>query len=160
MAVFRFPLENVMKVRKIAEELAQRDLQMAQAALQAEVDRLQMMFDGKAQAYQRRHDFETAGGAQSAYLSQVQEFLMGQEILIKRQQAKIQEYETQVERLQEILRERAIEFKMIEKLKEKRREEYLRERNRKEVKEADDQSMMRFKKTALRSGRGDDEGGL
>lgn len=155
MRGFRFNLENVLKVRKTAENLAQRDFQLAQAALQEEYDRLQRMVDEKAEAFQQRHRLETGGGPAGAGLGQIQDFLGGQEILIQRQRAKIQEFETQVERLREILRERAIETKMIEKLKEKRREEYLQERDRREVKEADDQSMMRF-----RFGRGDDESGL
>lgn len=155
MRGFRFNLENVLKVRRTAENLAQRDFQLAQAALQEEYDRLQKMIDEKAGAYRERHHLEVAGGLPAAGLGQVQDFLMGQEILIQRQRAKIQEFETQVERLREILRERAIETKMIEKLKEKRREEFIQERNRRDVKEADDQSMMRF-----RFGRGDDESGL
>lgn len=155
MAGFRFPLDNVMKVRKAAEDLAQRDFQLAQAALQEQIDLLQRMMDQKAQAYQQRHQFEAEGGAKSPHLGQIQEFLMGQEIVIQRQQAKIQEFETQVEHLREILRERAIEHKMIQKLKEKRREEFVHQQNRREVKEADDQAMMRF-----RFGRGDDETGI
>ncbi|MBX3016632.1 MAG: flagellar export protein FliJ [Bdellovibrionaceae bacterium] len=155
MKGFRFNLENVLNVRRTAENMAQRDFQLAQAALQEEVDRLQRMFDEKTQAFQERHSLTTSGGTASAGLGQIQDFLVGQEILIKRQQAKIQEFETQVERLREILRERAIETKIIEKLKEKRREEYLQERNRREVKEADDQASMRF-----RFGREDDETGL
>lgn len=155
MKAFRFNLENVLNVRRTAENMAQRDFQLAQAALQDEIDRLQRMFDEKTQAFQQRHSLASGESAAIAGLGQIQDFLVGQEILIKRQQAKIQEYETQVERLREILRERAIETKMIEKLKEKRREEFVQERNRREVKEADDQATVRF-----RFGRGDDETGL
>lgn len=155
MGRFRFNLENVIKVRQVAENLAQRDFQLAQAELHQQQQNLQKMFDEKAQAFQQRHIFEDEGGSKAPHLGQVQDFLQGQEIRIQRQQAKIQDIETQVERLREILRERSIELKIIEKLKEKRRVEFVSEENRREVKEADDQSMMRFK-----SGRRGNEDGI
>lgn len=145
MAKFRFPMENVIKVRKVAEELAQRDLQMAQAYLNSEIELLENMKRQKTEAFQQRHAFESEGGTKVPHLTQVQDFLVGQDIRIDRQQRKIQEIETQVEALREILRQKAIELKMIERLKEKRLDEFRLEEKRKDVKRVDDLTMARFK---------------
>lgn len=154
MARFRFPLDNVIKVRKTAEELAQRDFQVAQGLLHEAIQELEAMKDSKSQAFHRRHSVEVEGGAATPALTQIQEFLAGQDIRIARQKEKIQKIETEVERLREILREKAIDLKIIEKLKEKRLAEFKEEQTRREEKQADDQTTTRFG----RSRRGDENG--
>jgi flagellar protein FliJ len=143
---FKFPLQKVLQHRKILEDLAQREFQEAQAALNLETQKLQEMQDAvtaaRDQAFRRQSD----GGKASPALSQVHEFLKGQDIRMERQKEKIKECESLVEKLREILRQKAIDYKIIEELKEKRFKEFKVERNKLEQKRVDDINLMRFRR--------------
>lgn len=159
MAKFRFQMEAVIKVRKIAEDLAQRDFQLGQSHLLEQIELLNQMLGKKTEAYQTRHDYEKQGGNKAPHLIQVQDFLSGQDIRIEGQRKKIQYIETQVEQLREILREKAIDLKIIERLKEKKLEDFKLEQKKREVKDFDDVTMTRFASRTNHS-RGTNEDGI
>lgn len=146
MAKFRFPLQKVMQHRKTVEELAQRDYQEALANLNFENQKLQQMQNQIIQARDSAFGRQTDGGRAVPALSQVHEFIRGQDIRIERQKEKIKECQSLVENLQEILRQKAIEYKMIESLKERRLEKFKIEKRKKEQKQMDDTSLMRFRR--------------
>lgn len=141
---FKFKLEKVLQHRKIQEDLAQKDFQEAVAKLNIEKDNLEKMLNDVFQARQRAFEIQTGGGIAGSGLSQVHDFMMGQDIRMERQRKKIQYQETIVEELREILRQKAQEFKIIEELKEKKREQFKVEKNKLEIKRADDINSMRF----------------
>ena len=143
---FKFPLESVVKHRKIKEDLAQKDFLEAQAQLNQEIDKLEKMLEQMHEAHVRAGQLEQLGGAQGPALSQIHEFKKGQVLRIERQKVRVQEVEKWVEGKREILRQAAIEYKIIDKLKEKKFEEYKHERTIKDQREADEQSILRFKK--------------
>jgi len=148
---FKFPFENVLKHRKILENIAQKDFQEAMAALNAEIQKLEDMKEevrvARVTAFQR----QAHGGVATPALSQVHEFLKGQDVRIERQQNKVQEYQKGVENLREILRTKAIDYKIIESLKETKRADFKKELSIKEQKISDDISSMRFLREQTRT---------
>jgi flagellar protein FliJ len=141
---FKFTLEKVLHHRKTLEDLAQRDFQVAQAALNAEVEILEQMKTQVIEAREAAFKRQSQGGSAGPALSQVHEFLTGQDVRIERQQNKVQEFQNGVENLREILRQKAIDYKMIESLKDKKRKEFKKELNLKEQKASDEMSTIRF----------------
>lgn len=146
MAGFKFPLQTVMDYRKTLENLAQRDFQEALGELYQAKGKLTDMFDQKTQAREQAFQTQIAGGTSGPALNQVDEFMKGQDLRIDLQQAKIQEIEKRVEKLQEILRAKAIDYKIIEKLKERQKELFRIEKNKHEQKQTDEINVMRFRR--------------
>lgn len=142
---FKFPLQKVLEHRKIQENLKQKDFQDAVMALQEEQARLESMLQQKTQAHASAGQMVKQGGQQGAGLSQVHDFLRGQDVLIQRQQLKVQEAEKLVEAKREILKQAAQEYKIIEKMRENQFEQYRQKRLSDDQKEMDEQSILRFK---------------
>lgn len=140
---FKFPLQSVVRHRQIKEDLAERDFMEAQAALNAEISKLEKMQQDRHDAYIRMGALQQLGGAQGPALAQISEFKKGQDIRIGRQQMKVQEAQNLVEEKREILRQAALEYKIIDKLRDKKFEEYKADRLRAEQKEMDEQSVLR-----------------
>lgn len=142
---FRFPLQKVMDHRKTLENLAQKDFQEAQGELTRRQEELRRLTE---QLHQARLEAgrvqESAPGAAPERLKQIHEFTVLQEIRIERQKTKVAEAEKLVEEKREILREKAVDFKIMERLRERRREEYVRERKQAEQKETDEINVLRF----------------
>ncbi len=145
MAKFRFPFENVIKHRKTLEEIAQRDLQERLSVMNAEATRLEAMENQIHEAVQRRHQIEIQGGTAIGPLTQVHEFLTGQDIRIERQKKIIAEVEKEVDRLREILRVKAIDTKIVRELRVRRKRDFDAELRKKEAAEVDDLNLMRFR---------------
>jgi len=142
---FKFPLQKVLEHRKLKENLAQKDFQEAMMLLNEETERLEGMLSQKTAAHTRAGALSTQGGTQGPALTQIHEFLKGHEVLIHRQKQKIQEIEKLVEAKREVLRQAAQEYKIMEKMRENKFEQYKHERNLQEQKEMDEQSILRFK---------------
>ncbi len=141
---FKFPFEKVLRHRKTLEDLAQRDFQQAQAVLNHEIQILEQMREQVGKARELAFQRQSQGGSAGPALSQVHDFLKGQDVRIERQQNKVQEFQNGVENLREILRQKAIDYKMIESLKDKKSKEFRKERNAKEQKAADEVATIRF----------------
>ena len=142
---FKFPLQKVLEHRKIKENLAQKDFQEAVNLYQEELERLNQMGSQVQNAHAQVGALSNQGGAQGPALSQIHEFLQGQQIRIQRQMQKVQEFEKLVEAKREILRQAALEYKIMEKMRENKFEEYRAERLSNDQKEMDEQSILRFK---------------
>lgn len=142
---FKFSLQKVLEHRKIKENLAQKDFQDAMMLLNEANGYLERMIESKVDAHAQAGHFSVQGGAQGPALTQIHEFLKGQEVLIHRQKQKIQEIEKLVESKREILRVAAQEYKIMEKMRENKFAEYKSERLLTEQKEMDEQSILRFK---------------
>lgn len=140
---FKFRLEKVLQHRKTQENLAQKDFQDAQHFLNQQIDFLEKMVLEKTRARERSHSLELEGGSKGPALVQIYEYIKGQDIRIERQRETIKQAELIVENKREILRQAAIEYKIIEKLKEKKLEQYHHEENRKEQADLDEQVTMR-----------------
>lgn len=144
MAKFKFTLEKVLSHRKILENLAQRDFQEALAVLHAENAKLEAMERQKHEAFENRFQREVQGGPAAEALTQVHEYIKGQDVRIERQRKKIQEIEKQVEELRDILRQKAVDTKIIEGLRDRKQEEFRLEQKKLEQKKLDDTVSTRF----------------
>lgn len=142
---FKFPLQKVLDHRKVKEDLAQKDFQEALLVLNGLKNKLQEMEDAIHDAHLRMGALQKQGGTQGPALMQIHEFIKSQKILIQRQQMMLQNQEKVIEEKRELLRQAAIETKIIAKFKEKKFEEYKSERESEEQKEMDEQSILRFK---------------
>jgi flagellar FliJ protein len=134
-----------MNYRKTLENLAQRDMQEAMAVLYEENKKLEFMQQQIVDAREKAFRDQTKGGNTADSLMQVQEFILGQDVRIERQKTKIQECENKVEELREILRQKAIEYKIIEGLRDRRKEEHKIAERKRDQKIADDMTVMRHR---------------
>lgn len=142
---FKFPLQKVMEHRKIHENLMMKDFQDAVAAFDEQNRFLENMLAQKTQAHERAGELSQRGGSQGPALGQIHDFLKGQEIRIQQQKKKVQELDKLVEVKREILRQAAQDYKIIEKMRENKFEEYRQERLIQDQKDMDEQSILRFK---------------
>lgn len=146
---FKFKLQKVLQHRKVLENLAQAEFAEAQLNLQKAEERLQVMKDEVHASESRRHEILT--GRRSAglmfspieELKQIDDFLKGQKIVIERQQQKVQDLQKTVEIRREILRNKAQEVKIIDKLKEKQKAEFISEFEKDEQAQMDERASLR-----------------
>lgn len=141
---FKFSLEKVLKHREIQESLAQRDFLEAQNALNDEIAVLQNMIQIKEDSLLERNKLVQNTQTWALTVQQINQFLSGQDLRIKLQNQRLSEFEKVVEAKREILKKASIEVKIIEKLKEKKLEEFKREYNRQEQNEIDELTALRF----------------
>lgn len=141
---FKFSLEKVLRHRQIQLDLAQRDFLEAQNFFNDEIAVLENMKQLKQDSLQQRAELVNSSQTWSSTVEQINQFVSGQDLRIKNQNLRLLEFEKQVEALREILRKASIEVKIIEKLKEKKFEDYKKEQQRKEQNEMDELSVLRF----------------
>lgn len=151
MAKFKFNLEKVLQHRKALENEAARNYQLGLSELKNQQDILDKMLNEKHQAFEIRYQQQVQGGAAGSSLTQVHEFILGQDLRIRAQQLKIQEFEKQVEILRTILLERTRDTKIGEKLKERKQEVFRDEQKKIEQKKLDDITMTRFRSKDAKS---------
>lgn len=143
---FQFKLDKILQHRKNIENLARKDYLEALAKLEEEKSKLENQYISIEKARENSFEIQSKGGINSAQvLCQIHDFIKGTEILIERQKLKVRENKKIVEDKQELLRETSIEYKMIERLKEKKKEEYRMDMRKLEEKKLDDLNSIRFK---------------
>ncbi len=142
---FKFALQKVLEHRKTLENIAQRDFQQVLQKFKKEVELLNTMKEDKHQAFYQGLNIHAKDKKYiPPRLQQTHEYLLGQDKRIERQTAKVQEMELEVEKYREILREKVISTKIIDKLKEKKYKTFLAEQNILEQKELDELNVIRF----------------
>lgn len=136
---FKFNLEKVKKHREQMENQAQRDFQLANSAMNEQIEILNQMRIEQSEAQKSRLD-KTSVPA----LTQVHEYLVGQALRIENQEKKIQEMEKRVEALRETLRQKAIETKILKELEHRKFRDFIDEVRKREARQVDDLNVMRF----------------
>lgn len=147
---FKFPLQKVLDHRKTKENLAQKDFQLALNDLTEFEKQLQRLEEALHGSHQRAGSLQNQGGSQGPALAQINDFQRGQKVLIQRQQLKIQEQQKVVEEKRELLKQAAVETKIISKFKEKKLTEFKEAEEKEEQKQMDEQSILRYKPTERR----------
>ncbi len=142
---FKFSLEKVLAHRKVVENLAQKDFQEALANYSQEEKKLKSMENQISMAHARVDSLVKQGGHQGPALVQIDEFIKGQKVLIEIQKEKLQGLEKLVEDKREILRQAALDYKIMEKMRENKFAEYRETRLKNDQKEMDEQAIFRFK---------------
>ena len=145
---FNFRMQKVLEHRKVQEDLAKTDFQLALAKLNSEIEYLQSLVDQKKKARVTSFEIEISTGVPSALkngiLSDSSQFQGLQDVRIERQKAVVSLCEKEVESKREILKTIAIEYKIIEKVKEKKKQQSVDDANKSEQKENDEISILRF----------------
>ena len=144
MKKFKFSLDKVLRQKHIQVDIRQKEFAEASRALDAEIEKLNHYIQQKEGALTQR--FQAVGGLAtwSASVEQINIFLTGQDLRIKKQNESLQEFRNIVESRREILQQALTEAKMIEKLKEKKKVEFFKEVAQKEQEEIDELSVIRF----------------
>ncbi len=141
-------MQKVLEHRKIQEDLAKTDFQLALAKLNSEIEYLQSLVDQKKKARVKSFELEinasVPNALQNSILSDSNQFQKLQDVRIANQKLVVEENEKEVESKREILKTKAIEYKIIEKVKEKKKQQFVDEANKSEQKENDEISILRF----------------
>jgi flagellar protein FliJ len=142
---FKFKLAKVLMHRQILENLAQKEFQEVQAELNKQNQILENMRNEKSEARKRAFSQQSqTGGQVLEVLKQIHDFIQLQDIRIEMQIKVIEKCEKLVEAKREILRQKAMDTKIIKKLEEKKKQQFMEEERINEQKELDDNSSMRF----------------
>ena len=144
MKKFKFKLEKVLMHRQIIADLAQRSLAEAQAQLNSEIDELNKMTELKTQSLEHRTKAVESTTDWANSVDQINKFLIGQDLRIKRQNQRIAETENLVESRREILRQAISEVKILERLEEKQKKGFMAEVARADQAEIDELTVIRF----------------
>lgn len=150
MKKFKFPLQKVLNHRKTLLDLAQKDFMEAEAELRHQQQILSDMLDQERAAREKAGATVESGAPQAPeVLKQIHQFIVLQALRMERQRVTIQDVEKLVEEKREILRQKAVDLKIMEKLKEKRKFEFEREYKKKEQEDVDETNVLRFKSSSL-----------
>lgn len=150
MKKFKFTLEKVLVQRNIIKDTAERSFAEAQQLLNAENDALNALTEAREQSVtQRRTLIDTTQDWMTA-VDQINQFINGQDLRIKKQHLRIKDAENLVESRREILRQAVSEVKIIERLEEKQKKAYLAEVAKADQAELDELTVLRFSRNENR----------
>lgn len=144
---FIFPFKTLMEHRKRLEELAQREFAEAQAIVQKGLREIDDMYRSIDEARLEITRLESEGN--SDHIEQIKNhhlFMSGQAIRIERHRVKVRQDMAIAEEKQLALIEAAKEFKILEKIKEKKWAEFKDQMKKRELKQMDELAVTRFKK--------------
>lgn len=143
---FVFPFEGLLKHRKRLEEVAKKEFFLAQSKVDEILNEINKMYERIDEVRAEISNTQQIGGKGSSKIVQLEDFIKGQNIKIKNARHAARELMQIAEEKREVLVEKVKEFKMIDKIKEKRKDEYKVARRKKEQKEIDDILIMRAKR--------------
>lgn len=146
MKKFKFSLDKVLVHRNIQVDIAKKEFMDAENILDAEIRNLQNMQDQKQAALNQRTEAVQRSSSWANSVDQINIFLGGQDLRIKKQNERLLDCRKVVESRREILQEALTAAKMIERLREKKKVQYFREVSMNEQKEIDELSVIRFSK--------------
>jgi flagellar FliJ protein len=140
---FKFSLEKVLRHRNLQVDLARRDFLEAQNNLNAAVQVRDDMISTKEQNKKYRSELIAQNGSWQDQVQQINTYLIGQDLRIAKHNESLKFLEKEVESYREILRKALTEAKMMERLKDKKKEEFVKTCNENERKELDEISTLR-----------------
>lgn len=141
---FKFSLEKVLNHRNLQVDLARRDFIQAQNNLSEAENICNNMILEKEKNILYRSELVESKTHWQEHVQQINLYLQGQDLRIARQNESLKKLKKEVESYREILLKAQTEAKMIEKLKEKKKEEFIKVYNENERKELDEISTLRF----------------
>lgn len=141
---FKFSLEKVLNHRHLQVDLARRDFVIAQNNLSAAESIRDDMIQQKLKNIVYRSELIQSKISWQDQVQQINSYLLGQDVRIAQQNESLKKLEKEVESYREILLKAQTEAKMIEKLKEKKKVEFIKAYNDAENKELDEISTLRF----------------
>lgn len=142
---FKFSLEKLLNQRNIQVNLDRRNFVEKQNEYNAEVEKLEAMIALKNEVIANRNKQVAESSHWQNDVEQMNLFLSGQDLRIASQNKRLKEVEKEVEFLRQILLKALTEARMVEKLKEKKKEAFIKEALATEQKELDEIVSMRNK---------------
>ena len=142
---FKFSLEKLLNQRNIQVNLDRRNFIEKQNEHNAEVEKLNDMINLKSEVIANRHRQVAQSQSWQNDVEQLNFFLNGQDLRIASQNKRLKQIEKEVEFLRQILLKALTEARMVEKLKEKKKEAFVKEALAEEQKELDEIVSMRNK---------------
>lgn len=142
---FSFAFDRLLEHKRQLEHMARRNWLEAQAKVDESLRKLEQMYLQIDEARNRSSTLQIQGGQHAGALSQINDFIAGQKIRIERHRLEMRELMSEAERLQEILVEAAKEKKTLDRLRERRLEEYKLRRKKMELKAVDELTVTRFR---------------
>ncbi len=140
---FKFSLEKVLRHRNLQVDLARRDYLEAQNNLNSAVNARDEMIAVRENNKTYRSELVAKNGNWQDQVQQINTYLIGQDLRIAKQNESLKLLEKEVESYREILRKALTEAKMMERLKDKKKEEFVKTYNENERKELDEISTLR-----------------
>jgi flagellar FliJ protein len=159
MKKFKFGLDKVKTQRQIVADLAQREFVAAVAEHDAEIKKLNEMIAVKERSLANRTALIQTSSDWVNQVDQINKFLIGQDLRIKKQNLRLQESENLVESRREILRQSVSEVKILERLEQKQKQAYIAEVAKVEQAEMDEIAVLRFSRNENRI-KGSHEDGI
>jgi len=147
MKKFSFSLDKVLNHRRIQVDLAKKDFIEAQATYDDAEAHLTEMIATKEAAIVQRREMVQQTDNWAASVEQINVYLIGQDVRIKNQNERLIELKKVVEAKRQILQEALTAAKIIEKLREAKKAEFMKEVANSEQQEMDEMSVLRFAKT-------------
>lgn len=144
---FNFSLQKVLDHRHIKMDLARKDYLEAQAFQVEEQKKLDEMIEIKTRSISQRASLASSSTGWQESVNQINNFLIGQDLRIANQNERLLKIEKVVESRREILKDALIEVKIMERLKEKKKADFLQDVRQKEAKELDEITSTRFVRT-------------
>ena len=142
---FRFRLESLLNHRGSLKDEAQRVWMEAQNRVNECLEEIQTMYNQVDESRQTIASSEKAGVSnQSAVFVSNNEFLSGQKIRIERKRQEARELMSIAEQKREEMVAAIQDHEVLKKLKEKKKQEFLKKKKTREAKEMDDLVTMRF----------------
>lgn len=141
---FRFRLEKLLDSRRTQQEIAQKIFVEAKHAADVATRKLQELYDLEKDSYKRLAHAQMEGGQQTSVMQHIFIFQTGLKIHVENQLKHIQSLQSVVEEKREILQQKMIEYKMIEKLKEKKYQQFLQDVKVQEQRDLDEISVLRY----------------
>lgn len=145
---FKFVFAKLLEHRRKLEDIARKNYLEAQAKVDTSMRMLDGFYEQVEHARKQAGELSQTDGPHAASLGQIDQFINGQKIRIERQRAEVRELMGEAERMQELLIEAAKETKTLDKLRERRHEEYKVKRKKMELKEADELVVTRFRRAS------------
>ncbi len=144
MAKTKKSLDTILRHRKTQEELAQKEFAEAQFIATTKESEIQQVDGSVKEAMNRRGDFTQDNQFVSTVMAvYIDEFIVGQGLRRVKKVAELEELEKNVESKREILREKAIERKIIGKLIDRKNAQKTLEEKKKEAKIQDELAQLK-----------------
>ena len=142
---FKFGYEKLLHHRQTIEDLARREMLLAQQIVDLANMELRGMYEQIDLARLRASNILREQGPHAVALAQIDEFIKLQHVRIDQHRVKLREMMAELEQKQAVLVEAAKEKKTLEKLKERRLHEFKRQNKKRELKAIDEVVTTRFK---------------
>ena len=143
---WQFRFESVLRFRKQLSDQAKMEYARARGELDQGLKALDELYQSIDQNFKSVQRLRESGGLQAEKLKTHDEFFTGQQIRIERQRQKVRELKQLAEEKHEKLLASLVEYKSLERLKEKQRERIKKEMGKKDQLQIDDMVTMRHRR--------------